>query len=327
MKALFSTILKIFWNSDEQRIRAFWRICLMFLFMNFFLFVIGILLVYSDALRLLLTQAGMIFASLIATAGSMWLAGRFLDHRSLADFGFHLNQAWWLDFVFGLLLGAFLMTAIFLIEWQAGWITITATLQTRTEDQSFVVAIIPMLVIFVSVGIYEEMLMRGYILRNSAEGLNFRPLGPHIALILAWLLSSALFGLGHIFNPNTTIISTINIGLAGIFLGVAYVLTGELAIPIGVHITWNFFQGNVFGFPVSGIGSFAETTFIAIEQGGPDVWTGGTFGPEAGLIGIVAMLTGCVLVVGWVKVWYGDVRLQESLAHFTPRARAKRSGD
>jgi hypothetical protein len=101
--------------------------------------------------------------------------------------------------------------------------------------------------------------------------------------------------------------------LAGVFLGLAYVLTGELAIPIGLHITWNFFQGNVFGFPVSG-GDFSQATFIAIEQGGPDVWTGGAFGPEAGLMGIVAMLVGSGLIVLWVRWRRGSVGLHLPLA-------------
>ncbi len=90
-------------------------------------------------------------------------------------------------------------------------------------------------------------------------------------------------------------------------------MTGKLAIPIGLHITWNFFQGNVFGFPVSG--TLANvTTFIAIEQGGPDLWTGGASGPEAGLIGIIAMVLGVVLTVVWVYWRYGSVSLHLPLA-------------
>jgi hypothetical protein len=85
-----------------------------------------------------------------------------------------------------------------------------------------------------------------------------------------------------------------------------------LAIPIGLHITWNFFQGNVFGFPVSG--TDAGATFIAIEQGGDALVTGGAFGPEASLIGIGAMVLGCALTVLWVRLRYGSAGIREKLA-------------
>jgi hypothetical protein len=102
--------------------------------------------------------------------------------------------------------------------------------------------------------------------------------------------------------------------VAGLFLGLGFILTGELAIPIGLHITWNFFQGYVFGFPVSGIGR--TTSFIGINQGGPDLWTGGAFGPEAGLIGLLAMLLGSLLIGLWVRLLYGKVRLDTELAQY-----------
>ncbi len=74
----------------------------------------------------------------------------------------------------------------------------------------------------------------------------------------------------------------------------ARLLTGELALPIGLHIAWNFFEGNVFGFPTSG--AQAGATFIAIAQGGPELWTGGLFGPEAGLVVVPALLLGAALI-------------------------------
>jgi hypothetical protein len=92
-------------------------------------------------------------------------------------------------------------------------------------------------------------------------------------------------------------------------------LTGELAIPIGVHITWNFFQGNVFGFPVSG-SDFSIATFISIEQGGPGLWTGGVFGPEAGLLGLAAILLGGALTIVWVRWRNGQARLRAELAKY-----------
>ncbi len=104
--------------------------------------------------------------------------------------------------------------------------------------------------------------------------------------------------------------------LIAILLGLGYMLTGELAIPIGIHITWNFFQGYVFGFPVSGGAS--GNSLIAIQQGGPDLWTGGVFGPEAGLVGILATTLGCGLILLWVKWRYGKVQLQSRLAVYAP---------
>ncbi|NJN66562.1 MAG: CPBP family intramembrane metalloprotease [Chloroflexaceae bacterium] len=315
-----------FWNNDEGRLRCFWRLCVQgVLFMGLVtVFLLGVIIAVPAARGLsfwTLTGGPQILVQVaivcVAAIGSMWLAGRFIDGRSFADFGFHLSGAWWLDLGFGLALGAVLMTGVFLVEWAAGWVRVTAVLQTPATGPPFALAILIPLAVFVGVGIYEEMLFRGYLLRNLAEGFNTRVIGARLAVGLAWLLSSVLFGLGHLPNPHATLTSTAFISLAGLFLGLGYVLTGELAIPIGLHITWNFFQGHGFGFAVSGQ-TISAATLVAVATEGPDLWTGGPFGPEAGLMGVVAMAVGCLLMVLWVRFRYQRLALCQGVAQFRP---------
>lgn len=244
---------------------------------------------------------------------SVWLAGRFLDRRPFSGFGLKLDRDWWVDFGFGLALGALLMTSIFLVELAAGWIQITDTLATADGTSSFLPAILAPLFLFLCVGFGEELVSRGYHLKNMAEGFNYPGIGPRGAILLAWVLSSSVFGLAHLANPGATIVSTVNIAFAGLLLGAGYVLTGSLAIPIGLHITWNFFQGNVFGFPVSGMDDIGAT-FFEISQGGPTSVTGGAFGPEAGLLDIISSVVGSLLIILWVRLRSGKATLETSIA-------------
>jgi membrane protease YdiL (CAAX protease family) len=325
-------IKNIFWNTNERRVRALWRLIGQLLILlaialptQIGLGVVALMIrtaqggITASPMTLLespLVIALATLAILAAILASVWLAGRLLDRRPFADFGFHMSGSWWGDFGFGLFLGAALMLLIFLIELGAGWLSVTRTFATRVLNAPFFLAILLPLITFVAVGVYEELLSRGYHLRNMAEGLNWNFIGPRWALVIATLLSSALFGLAHLANPNASFISSFNIFVGGaVLLATGYLLTGELAIPIGVHITWNFFQGNVFGFPVSGV-DFRSATFISIRQAGPDVWTGGAFGPEAGLLGLGAILLGGALIALWVRWRYGRVGLRTKLAQY-----------
>jgi membrane protease YdiL (CAAX protease family) len=321
--------LKPFLEQGTGRPRALWRLLIQYwaykvvvpLFFN--LLVVAWLLVrsgreigssgasvLSDSPALPL--AGSI-AALITALLSVWLAGRLLDRRPFADFGFHLGGGWWLDLFFGMALGALLMTAVFLVELGFGWITVTDAFRSLVPSTPFALAILLPTTVYVCVGVYEELLSRGYQLRNAAEGLNFPVVGSRNAVILAWVLSSAFFGYLHASNPNATPSSTFNVALAGLMLGFGYVLTGELAIPIGLHITWNFFQGSVFGFPVSGLKPLGAA-FLSTDQGGPTRWTGGAFGPEAGLLGPAAMVLGCLLIALWVRLRSGKLSIHAPIA-------------
>ncbi len=133
----------------------------------------------------------------------------------------------------------------------------------------------------------EELLFRGILFRWLEE------LGGSWA---ALLISSALFGFSHWWNPNATLVSSVGISLeAGLLLGGAYMLTRKLWVPMGLHAAWNITQGEIYGIPVSGNPVHG---LIQSRLQGPEILTGGGFGLEASLIAIViATAFGVYLIV------------------------------
>jgi uncharacterized protein len=300
-------LLRIFWNAQEKRLRSLWRLLLQLVILG--LGYCGAWFVQGRLLQALpdgqsgyyleLGLAVCIVLQLVPIELSVWLAARLLDRRKFSAFGFQLTRRWLADFLFGLVLGAVLMGGIFVTEWGAGWVHIQGLLQGSPPGVPFWISFGISLLLFLVVGFQEELLFRGYQLTNLAEGFACRRIGTGAALALATVISSASFGVLHLANNEASLVSTLNITVAGIMLACGYVMTRQLAIPIGLHISWNFCQGTVFGFPVSG--NVIPPTLIATNHQGNPLITGGAFGPEAGLIGLVAMVLGAAATVAWVK--------------------------
>lgn len=311
-----SWLLALVWNDEERRVRALWRVIL------HGLTLVVLAIVMSVLAKLLglgsiggLSARGTVIVALVVALGT-FICGRGLDRRRLVDFGLELSPRWWADLGAGVVIGAISMALIFVVELGAGWLTIEARAVGGAPGQPFALALVDPFVVFIAVGFYEELLSRGYHLRNLAEGLRGLKLGveigPGAALVLATLLSASVFGMLHLGNHNASAISTINIGLAGCMLAAGLIWTGQLALPIGLHLGWNFCQGNVFGFAVSG--NLVGPRVFAIEQGGDPLITGGAFGPEAGLIGLAAMLVALGLQALWTRVAHGQLRVHHELS-------------
>lgn len=276
----------IFHSPNERRLRAGWRLLAQSIFMLLITFCAGIPILllgnyFNNADELLLLQV----ISLFGITLSVLLARRLLDRRSIASLGLRLDRQAAMDLAAGLLMSALMIGLLALLMWSAGWIAPEGFGWQLTSDSASQVAL--WLVIFIITGWNEELLTRGYHLQNLRDGLN---------LPWAVLLSSDAFGIAHIFNPNASWIAAANITLTGIFFAFAWWRTQSLWLPIGLHIGWNFTLGVVFGFPVSGIDTYrlASPTIT-----GPQVWTGGAFGPEAGLVLIPILVFGALLVYGY----------------------------
>jgi uncharacterized protein len=251
----------------------------------------------------------------------LWLAARWLDRRRFADYGFHLGREWWLDLAFGLLLGLVLVGGAYALLLGTGWLRVTQTFLSPA-GLPFVAAMLMDVLIVVGVAGWEEMVFRGYLIKNLAEGLSGTVLGSRWATWVAVLVPAAFFGWLHASNANATVLSVVNIAIFGILFGVAYVLTGELALPLGLHFAWDFTQG--FGFGRSPDPS-ALGAFLLVEEGDADarLWTGWPSGFEGGLVATAMFALGFVLILAWVRYRRGIIRVQPSVARPPVRAAAR----
>lgn len=323
---------RLLWNTAERRPRALWRLLIHALLfaMTLSYLAVPVLAIEAFLPQLMPAQApGAIDGScgetltfltlvsvitLVAAVFSTWVAACWVDRRPFWDLGLQFDRAWWADLLFGLALGALLMAGVFAIELGMGCIEVESAGKPAEGWLPLVTNLVLSLILCVCVGIYEELLVRGYQLRNIAEALNIPLLGPSGSVAGAVVITSAIFGFEHFLNPNVSILGLANIAAHGLLLlGLAFVITGRLGLSIGLHITWNLFQGAVFGFPVSGM-KLGQFPLVRITQNGPDLWTGGSFGPEGGLVGLLAIALGGLLVLTWVRVRTGRVRLQTALA-------------
>ena len=245
-------------------------------------------------------------------------AARWIDRRPVIDLGLRWRP---LDAGAGALVGSGAIGLVALLESASG----AADYAVHTPRASSV-ALIYVAVFFVGVAVQEELVFRGYQLLNLTEGLTSAHRSPAKAAAWATLTSASVFGLAHAGNAGATLLSTLQVAVAGgSLLAVGFLLTGELGFSIGLHFAWNYAQC-VLGMPVSGF-VIAEAQLLTRTPHGSDWLTGGAFGPEASVLGLVAMLVGTAVSVAYVRARYGRLALQIRLGPLPPTSSAPPSGD
>lgn len=222
----------------------------------------------------------------ISVLFSIWIAARFIDKRPFADFGLYISLKWAKDCLAGFVIAALTMIIIYAILFGMDWVVITEI--HSVANFSFIGGLFTVFVTMIAVSVWEEAYFRSYLIPNIKESLNTSYISTGNAMLGAVLISSLLFGLGHGSNPSASYISTLNIFIAGLVLAYPFILTGSLALSVGIHLAWNYFQGAVFGLYVSG--SELEYSIIESTVTGPEAFTGGDFGPEAGAAGLLGLM-------------------------------------
>lgn len=182
------------------------------------------------------------------------------------------------DFTVGLVFGIVMISVVF------GILLISGNASVDSWQPRFSSGLLLWLLIFISVGFAEEMLTRGYIMSLLRQTKS---------LPMVVIISSAIFALLHSTNPGVGVLPIINIFLVGTLFAYMYIKSGNIWMPIGYHITWNYFMGNVYGFKVSGQDT---ASLISTYLGSNAIISGGDFGPEGGLVVTVITLLGFIFV-------------------------------
>ncbi|MFW2487171.1 CPBP family intramembrane glutamic endopeptidase [Clostridium chromiireducens] len=202
------------------------------------------------------------------------------DKRKVADMGLTSIKNSWKDLCIGLLSGAisFSVVAIILL------CTKSVEMVNSINKPNFSWGLIIELIIFIFVGINEELFARGYcmtVLKQTKKA--------YVPIIV----SSIIFALMHSLNQGISLIAYLNLFLFGLSMGYVFIKTKNIWISIGYHITWNYFQGDIFGFLVSGN---STNSIYNIKTVTPNLINGGSFGPEGGLV-VTALLIATIFII------------------------------
>ena len=225
------------------------------------------------------------------------LMARLVDRRPLSTIGFPLSRAVQ-EFAAGVLIGALIFLAAVALLVFLGFEEFVP--HAGTLSAAALLVSVPNL-IFAAAS--EEILTRGYA---------FQELWRNFSAWVALIVTSMLFLLMHsqVFaGPGRLILAT-NIFAGGLLFAFAYMRSGALWLPIGIHFAWNFMQGPVLGIPVTGIKM--DAGWHPLRAGGPVVWTGGTLGVEGGYACLFGLALGAAIIF---FVFRRDAGGRDALCH------------
>ena len=281
--------MKVFKN-EEGEVRSGWKILILFLVEYLLLFImaniIGSLVMISTSIRENIYFI-LMFSQEIVLILTPILSWKVLFKNDLSLIGLKaLNKKEVKNLILGLVMGIIAITLVFILI----LISKSGVLVNSLLEPRFSLSLVLYLILFIFVGFAEELLSRGYIIGAMEVSNNNK--------WFAIMVSAVIFSLMHYDNNGFSLIPFLNIFLVGILFGVMYVKTKSIWLSTGFHITWNFFQGCIYGMPVSGITTpkLYEMTFV-----GNSILNGGTFGPEGGLIVTMVIILMLVSLIFLIK--------------------------
>lgn len=216
---------------------------------------------------------------------SGWICTRFVERLPFSSLGCTPEGPWLRDLALGLVIGGATFCVAALIGVSTG--SLSFTMNADASMRPLLASMGASFVVLASAAAFEEAFFRGYPFQTLTRAN------------LSWLaiaLTSAFFGAAHMMNPNASAIGIINTMLAGVWFGVAYLKTRTLWFPFGLHLAWNWVQGNIFGIEISGLTSLWAVPLMKKAESGPAWLSGGSYGVEGGIVCTVALAISIVAI-------------------------------
>lgn len=214
-----------------------------------------------------------------------WLCGKFLEDLPFRALGCAFTKNWFVNLILGFAIGAVSIGFAALIAVIFGGLKFQFN---QTAGSSAILLTLGVsFLIFAVAAAFEEALFRGYILQTFSRAK------------FVWFgvfLTALLFATAHNSNPDATFFSWLNTFLAGIWFGAAYLKTRDLWFPFGLHLTWNWAQGAIFGIEVSGLKEITTAPLMREIDLGPAWLTGGDYGIEGGIACFIALIFSIALI-------------------------------
>lgn len=223
---------------------------------------------------------------LVSFAFSMlfyFIVVKLVDKNKFRNLGFFFKKGWISEYLIGFLIGILMMGISFILILAFGG----GSFKYNGLDLNHVSAFIFIIFTWMVQGATEEIMMRGYALPLIGKRFN---------LPIAITISSLVFSGLHLANNGIALLPLINLALFGVFAAFYALYRGNLWGICALHSSWNFAQGNIFGFPVSGGANIGETV-IQTSYGSGNIINGGAFGPEGGITVTLVLLIGIIIIL------------------------------
>lgn len=311
--ALASNIL----INKEGEWRCVWRVLAFYIS---FLLIASLLVALTQTLREIITQSGdlpvpsetdssssnliaitverslLLISAIIASA----LCARMIERRTLASTGYKFHDGWSRDFALGWALGALTIALAVGLAAAVGAMNFSLRqIAVATAARDFFILFVVLLI----AAAFEEVFVRGF----AFQAL-IRDAGP----VAAVAITSVVFAALHLANTGSSILSTVNTAIAGVWLGVAYLKTRSLWLATALHHSWNLVMVTVFGLPVSGIVDYKNMAWLDGEGLAP-VWvSGGSYGPEGGIAATIAV-TLCTLLIARSRLFKASDEMRAAI--------------